>query len=58
MKKYLKAKCFDDVEVVKTTPQRELNDMKVEEFQGCFKQLEKKLNKCIASTEDCFESDK
>lgn len=56
MKKNLKGKRFDDVETVKTASQRPFNNIKDEEFQRCFKQWKKILDKCIASYEDYFES--
>lgn len=57
MKKNLKGKRFDDVEAVKTASQRALDDIKVEEFQRCFKQWEKRLDKCIAANGEYFEGD-
>lgn len=53
----LKGKRFDDVEAVKSASQKAPNDIKVEEFKRCFKQWEKRLDKCIASDVDYFEGD-
>lgn len=57
MKKNLKGKRLDDVEAVKTASQRVLDNIKVEEFQRCFKQWEKRLDKCIESNGEYFEDD-
>ncbi|XP_023224214.1 drebrin-like protein [Centruroides sculpturatus] len=54
MKKNLKGKRFDDVEAVKTALLRALDDIKVEEFQRCFKHWGKRFHKCIAFNGDRF----
>ena len=49
MKKTLKGNRFATVEEVKTASQEALNKIKLQHFQRCFTQWEKKLDKCIAS---------
>ena len=49
MKKILKRNRFDDVVAVKTTSQRILDNVKVEEFQKCFKHRDRRSDKCIHS---------
>jgi len=57
MKKTLKGKRFANVEEVKTASQEALNNIKLQQFQRCFTQWEKRLNKCIASSGEYFEGD-
>ena len=57
MKKNLKGKHFDSVEAVKTTSQRVLDDIKVEELQKCFEQWERRLDNGINSNGEYFEDD-
>lgn len=57
MKKMLKGKRYDDVEAVKTASQRALDNITREEFQTCFQQWEKRLDKCIACNGEYFEGD-
>jgi len=45
------------VEEVKTASQRALDNIKLEEFQACFQQWEKRLDKCIACNGEYFEGD-
>jgi len=55
--KTLKGKRFDNVEEVKTASQEALNNIKLQQFQRCFTQWEKRLDKCIASNGEYFEGD-
>jgi len=57
MKETLKGKRFATVEEVKTALQEALNNIKLQQFQRCFTQLEKRLDKCIASSGEYFEGD-
>jgi len=57
MKKTLKGKRFATVEEVKTASQKALNNIKPQQFQRCFTQWEKILDKCIASNGEYFEGD-
>jgi len=52
MKKQLKGKRFATVEEVKTASQEARNKIKLHQFQRCFTQWEKRLDKCIASNEE------
>jgi len=56
MKKTLKGKRFATLEEVKTASQEALNIM-LQQFQRCFTQWEKRLDKCIASNLEYFEGD-
>jgi len=56
MKKILKGKRFATMEKVETASQEALN-IKLQQFQTCFAQWEKRLEKCIASNGECFEGD-
>ena len=56
MKKTLKGNRFATVEEVKTASQEALN-IKLQHFQRCFTQWEKRLDKCIASNGEYFEGD-
>jgi len=55
MKRTLKGKRFATVEVVKAALQEALNNIKLQQFQRCFTQWEKRLDKCIASNGEYFE---
>jgi len=57
MKKTLKGKRFSTVEEVKTASHEALNNIKLQQFQRCFTQWEKILDKCIASNGEYFEGD-
>jgi len=57
MKKTLKGRRFATTEEVKTASQEALNNIKLQQFQKCFTQWEKRLDKCIASNGDYFEGD-
>jgi len=57
MKRTLKGKRFATVEVVKAALQEALNNIKLQQFQRCFTQWEKRLDKCIASNGEYFEGD-
>jgi len=57
MKKTLKGKRFTTMEEVKTALQKALNNIKLQQFQRCFTQWEKRLVKCIASSGEYFEGD-
>ena len=58
MNKTLKGKRFATVEEeVKTASQEALNNIKLQQFQRCFTQWEKRLDKCIASNGEYFEGD-
>ena len=57
MKKTWKGKRFPTVEEMKTAPQEALNNIKLQQFQICFTQWEKRLDKCIASNGEYFEGD-
>ena len=57
MKKTLKGKRYATVEEVKTASQEALNNIKLQQFQRCFTQWEKRLDKCIASNGEYFEGD-
>jgi hypothetical protein len=57
MKKTLKGKRFTTVEEVKTASQEALNNIKLQQFQRCFTQWDKILDKCIASNGEYFEGD-
>jgi len=57
MKKTLKGKRFATMEEVKTASQEALNIIKLQQFQRCFTQWEKRLDKCIASNGEYFEGD-
>jgi len=56
-KKTLKGKRFATVEEVKTASQEALNNIKLQQFQRCFTQWEKRLDKCIAANREYFEMD-
>jgi hypothetical protein len=53
----MKGKKFATVEQVKTASQEALNSIKLQRFQRCFTQWEKRLDKCIASNGEYFEMD-
>jgi len=55
MKETLKGKRFATVEEVKTDSQEALNNIKLQQFQRCFTQWEKRLDKCIASIESILK---
>ena len=56
--KILKGKCFANVEEVKQTKMTEaLKGIKIGEFENCFKQWKKHLDRCIASNREYFEGD-
>jgi hypothetical protein len=57
MKNTLKGKSFTTVEEAKTASQEALNNIKLQQFQSCFTQWEKRLDKCIASNGEYFEGD-
>jgi len=57
MRKTLKGKRFATVEEVNTASQKALNNIKLQQFQRCFTQWEKRLDKCIASNGEHFEGD-
>ena len=57
VKKTLKRKRFATVEEVTTASQETLNNIKLQQFQRCFIQWEKRLDKCIASNGEYFEWD-
>jgi len=57
MEKTLKGRSFATVEEVKTASQEALNNIKLQQFQRCFTQWEKILDKCIASNGGYFEGD-
>jgi len=57
MEKTLKGKRFATVKEVKTVSQEPLNNIKLRQFQRCFTQWEKRLDKCIASNGEYFEGD-
>jgi len=57
MKRAMKGKRFADVEAVKATSQKVLEDITLEEFQKCFAEWKKRLDKCIASNGEYFEGD-
>jgi len=57
MKKTLKGKRFATMEEVKTASQEAPNNIKLHQFQRCFTQWEKRLDKCIASNGEYFEGD-
>jgi len=57
MKKTLKGKRFATMEEVKTASQEALNNIKLQQFQRCFTQWEKRLDKCIDSNGEYFEGD-
>ena len=56
-KKTLKGKRFATVEEMKTASEEALNNIKLHQFQRCFTQWEKRLDKCIASNGEYFEGD-
>jgi hypothetical protein len=53
----LKGKRFDTVEEVKTASQEALNSIMFRQFQRCFTEWEKRLDKCIAYSGEYFEGD-
>ena len=57
MKKVLKGKCFADVEEVKWKTAEALKGLKIREFKNCFKQWEKRLDRCVVSNGEDFEGD-
>jgi len=57
MNETLKGNRFATVEEVKTASQEALNNIKLQQFQRCFTQWEKILDKCIASNGEYFEGD-
>jgi len=57
MKKAMKGKRFATVKEVKTASQEALNNIKLQQFQRCFTQWEKRLDKCIASNGEYFKRD-
>jgi len=56
-KKTLKGKRFANVEEVKTASQEALNNIKLQQFQRCFTQWEKRFDKCIASNGEYLGGD-
>jgi hypothetical protein len=57
VKKTLKGKRFATVEEVKSALQEILSNISLRQFQRCFTQWEKRLNKCISSNGEYFEGD-
>ena len=57
MKKVLKGKHFANVEEVKQKMTEALKGIKIDKFKNCFEQWKKRLNRCIASNGEYFESD-
>jgi hypothetical protein len=57
LKETLKRKRFATVEEVKTASQEALNNIKLQQFQRCFTEWEKSLDKCIASNGEYFQGD-
>jgi hypothetical protein len=45
------------MEEVKTASQEALSNIKLQQFHRCFKQWEKRLDKCIVSNGEYFEGD-
>ena len=58
MKKVLKGKRFEDVEEVKKKTTEALKGISSQEFQDCFEQWKRRLNRCITSNGEYFEGDK
>jgi len=56
-KKTLKGKRSATVEEVQTASQEAPNNIKLQQFQRCFTQWEKRLDKCIASNGEYFDGD-
>ena len=57
MKKVLKGKHFAEVEEEKQKMAEALKGTKIDEFNNCFDQWEKCLDRCIASNGEHFEAD-
>jgi len=57
MKTTLKGNRFATMQEVKTASQEALNNIKLQHFQRCFTQWEKRLDKCIASNGEYFDGD-
>ena len=55
MKKALRGKCFAYVEEVKQKTAEALKSIKIDEFENCFEQWKKCLNRCIASMESTLK---
>ena len=58
LKKNMKGKRFGTVEEVKQKSLEGLKDIPLCEFQSCFDQWEKRLDKCILVNGEYFEGDK
>ena len=58
MKRDLKGKRFADIEEVKQKTLEALKGIGDKEFQRCFEQWNKRLDKCIHSNGEYFEGDK
>jgi transposase len=53
----LKGQRFDDIETIKKNAVDQLKQLKVEDFQHCFKKRQKRWDKCITSGGEYFEGD-
>ncbi|XP_026814323.1 protein GVQW3-like [Rhopalosiphum maidis] len=53
----LKGQRFDDIETIKKNAVDQLKQLKVEDFQHCFKKWQERRNKCITSGDEYFEAD-
>ncbi|CAI6344606.1 unnamed protein product [Macrosiphum euphorbiae] len=53
----LKGQRFDDIETIKKNAVDQLKQLKVEDFQHCFKKWQERWDKCITSGGEYFEGD-
>ncbi|KAF0740779.1 protein GVQW3-like [Aphis craccivora] len=53
----LKGQGFDDIKTIKKNAVDQLKQLKVEDFQHCFKKWQERWDKCITSGGDYFEGD-
>ena len=58
MKRDIKGQCFDDVEAVKKKTRQELSAITTDEFEKCFQEWDRRLDKCIKCNGEYFEGDK
>lgn len=58
MKRDMKGQRFDDVEAVKKKTRQELSAITTDEFEKCFQEWNRRLDKCIKCNGEYFEGDK
>jgi len=57
IKTNLKGQIFEDIETIKTNAVGQLKQLKVEDFQHCFKKWQERRDKCITSGSEYFEGE-